>query len=736
MFQEARVRISCGVIESLMLSTTAKEAIKIALSITAGYYIALRFAWLSPTWVAISVAMISLPTAGQSLNKGLLRMGGTLLAFVVGLAYLGLYPQDRWLFFIAFTPYLAFVTYKLTGKNGQYFWYVAGFVSMMIVTALQGGAAHAFIFAVFRALETLVGIMLWTLVSVFIWPRTNLGALINVSRELLATQAQRTRGYQDWLAGHRTDEALQPVQSQEGKLVVQLRQTIEGAASESYEVREVRPLWEQLHGLTSSIMEIGNRLQSGFVDLQQFDITKVIPHLEAFFSELEARYEEARNVLGGQPPAHPCKPMRLVLSPTDVHALDHFQRAAVEVTRHECERLERLTGAMVACARALRGDATEAPRPVPVAQAGPSTGPFGLTPLDPDRIRASIMVVTSMWVASLLWIYFDPPGHAAWYQFVPTLALIAVQTPHLKFGLLKPFAVAYLVGLTVYVFVMPQLSVFWELGLLIFAFSFVAAYFFSGISRIALYLAIFNMLAIENQQTYDFAAVANTYVFTMLAVSLVFGLSYIIRSPRPEKALLSMVRRFFRSGAFLLSHVAASAQPTSLLARAKTAYYRQELQSLPGKLGMWGPMIDHQKYPHNTPDHVINLVASLQVLASRIEMVIETCAAPQATVLIRELRDDFGAWRAVIEQGFTRQAEGPHAEAVANLQERLSVRLTRLNLRIEAALNRVGVGELSDEASRNFYQLLGSCRALSQAAIAYGDAASHIDWVHWREERF
>lgn len=46
------------------LSTNAKEAIKIALAMTLAYYFAMRLQWMNPTWAAISVAFISLPTAG------------------------------------------------------------------------------------------------------------------------------------------------------------------------------------------------------------------------------------------------------------------------------------------------------------------------------------------------------------------------------------------------------------------------------------------------------------------------------------------------------------------------------------------------------------------------------------------------------------------------------------------------------------------------------------------------
>ena len=102
-------------------TTKLKEAFKMSLAMVIAYYIGLWVAWMNPTWAAIAVGMISQPTTGQSINKGILRMGGTLLTFAAGLFYLGIFPQERWWFFISFSPFLGYVTYKMTGKNGQYF---------------------------------------------------------------------------------------------------------------------------------------------------------------------------------------------------------------------------------------------------------------------------------------------------------------------------------------------------------------------------------------------------------------------------------------------------------------------------------------------------------------------------------------------------------------------------------------------------------------------------------------
>ena len=719
----------------ITLSDNAKEAIKISLAMTIAYFVALRFEWMSSAWPAIAVAFISLPTMGQSINKGLLRIGGTLLAFVAGLFFLGLFPQDRWYFFLAFTPYLAFVTYKMTGKDGQYFWFCAGFVSMMIITA-GPGEGSAFEFAAYRTFETIIGVVIWTLVSVFLWPRSNRKTLVAVSRELLDALEQLMDDSRDELIEHGKGEGLRDSRARAGRLAAQLGQIIGAAASESYEVKEKRHLWERLHGLSVSMLEVLDRLQPGYEDLQQIDLEPVEGDLRSYFSVLGSRLREARDALVDKRRGGPREVTRQSFGAPKLEGLNHFLRAAVEVTRTELDQLDPLTQELVECVRGI--GTRDAGEPSSGFAVGSSTitGPLGLPPLDPDRVRATIMVVASMWSASLIWIYFNPPGHQSWYQFVPNIALVAVQTPQVRFALFKPMTYAYTVGLVVYVFVMPQLSSFWQLGVVIFAFSFVAAYFFPGIARFAIYLSIFNMLGISNRQSYDFAAQANVFLFTLLGIMLVVALTYITRSPRPEKAFLSMLGRFFRSSEFLISEPHDTTNRESLLYRMKRAYHLQELRSLPAKLGVWGRQIDSTKFPCNSPARVDDIVSKLQDLACRTEELIEARREPQASRVIGELSGDGQAWRLVIEQGFQEWSERPEVESADDLREKLSIRTAALNTRIETILNRPEKEPLTDRECRGFYRLLDGFRGLSEAAIAYADVARDMDLTQLREERF
>lgn len=718
------------------LSRNAKESIKISLAVTICYYITLRYSWLSSSWCAIAVVFISRLTEGQSFGRGLQRMAGTLVAFVMGLFFIGLFPQDRWLFWLSLSPFLAFVTYKVQGKGGQYFWFVLGFVTLMITTSGSGTSEHAFEYAAFRTLETAIGIMVWTLISVFIWPRTARSDLKQCSQALLVNMQAFMHNYHACIMDQDSYEELKSNWKQNGKLRSQFEQTLDFALSESNEIRENRHLWKRLDQLSMDIAQSMNGLQLGYANLQGIDLEKVLPRIQALFSEFEFRFKYVQSVTTEGFSPYTYNNTSVTLSDKHFHPLDHFQRAAVQLTKNELDKLDALTRSMVACISEIAGYKEKEVKSSIPASSNPAQGLLGLPVLDPDRVRGSIMVVASMWFGALIWIYVNPPGGTSWYYFIPNITLIAVQTPFVKLNIAKLFFLAYMFALAIYIFILPQISTFLELGSIIFLFSAVACYVYPGMERTALFLGMFNILGIENQQNYDVAGQANVVLFTVLALFAVYTLTYITRSPRQEKAFLSMMSRYFRSCEFLVSYIADAAPSESLFERVKLAYYRQELRSLPVKLVAWGGQIDKKKYPNTSIQQILDMLASLQILSYRIEELMAAHKSPQAAILTRGLRDDMCEWRIVIEKRFRKLSDRPEAELADALRGQLSARLRKVNTRIEATFSSIEHGKISEQESRGFYQLLGCFQGLSQAVIAYADTASVIDWEQWREERF
>ena len=114
------------------------------------------------------VAMISLPTAGQSLNKGAMRMLGTLVALTAALAFIAWFAQDRWWFISVLSVHMGFCTYMAAGNKRQYFWFCCAFVCLVICAHAAGDLANAFDVAVLRVQQTGMGILVYTLVSIFL----------------------------------------------------------------------------------------------------------------------------------------------------------------------------------------------------------------------------------------------------------------------------------------------------------------------------------------------------------------------------------------------------------------------------------------------------------------------------------------------------------------------------------------------------------------------------------------
>ena len=726
-----------------MLSRKAKEAIKTGLAFALVYGIALQSDWLNPYWAGFAVAMISLQTAGESIHKGLNRLVGTIPGCIAAIVILALAAQSRWEFLLLTCLWIFFTAYmSMRSRNSTYLWTVAGFVCLVIVTSGASTSEALFQHAVFRVLETAMGIVVYMLISVFLWPQTNAGAIRKASSGLIATQSTICQTGRDVMTGMvdatTIGERRGDLHRQELEQLTQLAQALVAEGSESYEVQEVRPQWDRFLELSTVLRESLDCWQTSMTELALIDLDKVLPGIPAFFEELDCRFEVIQRLVEGGSAEFKPGPVSLSINQTAFGELSHFEQAALAVSRTELEKLQSLTAALFDCALDLSVQAEDnsTPQPLPVSVAAKSG--IKLPLFDLDRLRGAAFAAMVTGAGFCVWIYVDPPGHTGWVFLPGTLALnviLAPQAPVIKF--IKPFAVAATLCICVYVFLMPRLSTYYELGLLLFVCMFIVRYLFTGLAQLMGNIAVINMIPIQNQQTYDFAVLANSLIFMLGAFLFLHLLSYIMGSPRPEKKVLTLLRRFFRSTEFLMSSVIQEpGGKASAFTQWKIAFYLHEMKSLPGKIGVWGKAIDQSKFSSNKPDQVQHLVTALQALMYRIEYLLEARESHQAEALAREMTQSVHAWRESIESIFEKWSDNPGSEPAVDLEQRLAVGLSILEQRIDAVIEQVDRQALSGEEGENFYRLLGAYRGVSEAAVAYAGIAGTIDWVDWHEEKF
>jgi uncharacterized membrane protein YccC len=726
------------------ISPRAREAIKTALGISIAYAVSLSMGWDKPLWAGFTVAFISLATVGHSIRRGILRLLGTLAAGVAALTLIALFAQQRWLLMVALTLYIGFCTYRMLGSRNPYFYFVAAFVCVIILFTGGVESLSAFDTVMARIQETGMGIGVYTLIAVFLWPRSTDASVDDSSRKLVAVQQQLFQAYRGSMAGidAGTDANgdIRTRQMQHAQLSSALAQALDGAEADSYAVRRMRGHWHRFESVASALGEALERWRTSLVEVDGLDLQASFPNLEVFFSELDSRYTQIGRVLNTQQPERMPTVVRVELSRPEADALTHFQRAALATTQVQLERIERLSRELFDCVMDLKN-----PEPTPWWLPGRQAG-GSMFAIDPDRFSAVIRVTAGLWMGFLVWIYADPPASGLLIIFIVAVGMLLVQMPWVPVWKLSvPFAVGALFGGIIYIFVMPQLTSYIGLGSLIFMVTFAIAYLFAAPRLMVLRgsgLAMFLLfISVDNQQAYSFAGYANQVVAIFLATFILIIAANFPASPRPEKVFRRLVTRFFRHAEFLIARLSVDwKQEQGWLKQAKSTIYQHDILQIPRKLSVWGAQIDTQAFPENTPERVQALVNSLDVLAHRINILTEARRSGQADFLVHALLQDVRAWRLVLQDLLRAWSKAP---AFADkdgqwsaLEQTLVMQVEKMEVRIRATFDQTGKPALSDQDYQNFYHLIGAFRLVNEAVIAHGRLAPRIDWTHWQQVRF
>ena len=685
----------------------------------------------------MAVAMISLSTAGQSLNKGAMRMLGTLVALAAAFTFLALFSQDRWLFLVSVSLYVGFCTYMVAGKKRVYFWFVSAFVCLLISIAGGADSQNAFYTGLTRAQETGLGILVYALVSVLLWPQSSAVNLDEVTRKLFTVQLQLYRVYCGLITGERTGEEYKKLKLKEIQLLGQFGQVLMGAQTDTYTVWELRHQWQGFQSQATALMETLERWRESFAAIRELELTELLPNLKPVFLQIDHRLEQIERILNGKEPIPALPRSSLTTNSEKFRSLTHFQQAAVAVTRAQIDDLDQISQSLFDYVQDIKGIKSTDREPR-------RTGRHIFEPvLDPDRLAAAFQVMLTLWISFLVWVYINPPGHDMFVFFATLMALIAAMTHQSVSIMFWPFVYGSAVTGILYVFVMPQLSGYAELGLMIFGVTFGYYYIFwqprQALIKIAGIGVFIALTSIQNQQTYSFAAYANSAAMMILACTLAIAIQFILGSPRPEKVFLRLVARFCRHSEFLLSRVALDRdEQRGLVKRWQMMIYRNDLLEIPAKLAVIGQRIDYKLLSGHTPEQVQTLVNSLQAIGYWIKELVEVRELPQADLLVAAAIEDLRAWRLTAQEQLRFWADNPALAASQSnaIRDRLATRMSSLEEKMGKTFRGLKEGELSQGEMENFYQILGAFRGLSESGIDYTRAAEVIDWKQLKEARF
>ncbi len=705
--------------------------------------IALAMDWERPYWAGLAVIVCSFAATGDSLNKGLLRIGGTLLAVVVSLVLVGLAPQDRWLFFLLMTAWLVLCGYLSAGSSRGYVWTCAGF--SVPILALGGGleSAASFNTVILRAQETGLGILVYSLVSYLLWPTSSRGPFEGAVAEVIEAERQVGRYLLGLMAGRPEDDTAAEMRGRAAPILSRLPAMLDGAEMDSAEIWGRRGTWRRLIGELDALREALERWHGSIADVKGLDLERLLPGLQAFGARLERRFDVIATLLenrsaGDGAVAVASGPADSGLDRGALGSLSHFDRAALIACVDQMQRVDRLSAALlgrIAAARAL-GDEPE-----------PDTGRRSFASravFDPDRFLYALRTFTTVWMAVLIGIYVpDVPDATVIICVAASLCISLVLMPQVSPTIAQgPVSHALLFAGSVYMFLMPHLSRFTELAVLLFVAVFGIAYVFHQPAKFlsrTVWLCVFVLvIGLADEQTYSFYHVAGMSIALFITIGLVTVGGYFPISYQPGERFGHQLRRFFRSCAFLVGDSEWTVgRRASWLDEYRSRFHSREVATLPVKMAVWCPGV--QSLLGGSDSAALKSVLSaLQAIRYR---VVELHSARSALVKrSRTLPDEFRAelidWRSTLGSVFEQLAANPRPAGDTRLEDRLPAKIRALEDHVERLMNGPAGERWSDAEEQGVYRLLAAAREVSDGLVAYEREARALDWRRLRESRF
>ena len=152
------------------LTERTQFAVKVGVALTLSFLIPFSLGWGSASTAATTVIVIA---AGKSFDesvvKGLLRIVGTLSGAAVGIALIAWLPQDRELYLALLSLFVALFLYLGYAYQGDKTIFMLSALTMMIV--FKGGDTQdLFLYGVDRTLMTVLGVVIFMMVGVLLWP--------------------------------------------------------------------------------------------------------------------------------------------------------------------------------------------------------------------------------------------------------------------------------------------------------------------------------------------------------------------------------------------------------------------------------------------------------------------------------------------------------------------------------------------------------------------------------------
>ncbi|GEM_PF-2457092 len=510
---------------STILSNRAKFAIKTAIAVTLSYMIPLALGWGQPNQGAIAIMVIASAGALQeSLEKGVMRVVGTVAGAVVGLGLIALFAQDRAYYLLTLSIIMAIVAYLYYAYKGEKtFWMIMLVVLVMIYSG--DDVDDKFVYALDKSWSTAFGIFVYAMVNIYLWPTKNSKSTTDIFEELL----------QLWQNGTKGDIDNSKLQSAKESFKSSI---IDGVTDYIDTIAFDKKRWIGIYSEVDNINRVFEKLYLLEYPKYKDTLNMAVPNISKAVTEIEMMIREIREFVKSPSVLTIYHDLELEFDTKYLSTLTPLQRVHIVTLQNQ---LTNLHSTLTALTKRLNSILSFEPDINEIIPTDTKINSFNWS--DIDNIKATIVSMLLFWSGVGAWIYINTPQGYTVASLAFIFSLITTFTPINPLALIFVYTLSFIFSFITYVWVLPQLGTGVELGLYMFVYMFITYYLIP--TPLALFFAmglIFQFIV--NDMIFSFEAFITLLLVFYLFLGFLLIFYYIPFSNRAESMFKTAEERF------------------------------------------------------------------------------------------------------------------------------------------------------------------------------------------------
>jgi uncharacterized membrane protein YgaE (UPF0421/DUF939 family) len=710
------------ILRTFTLSDKLKFAIKASLAMAFAYLIPLSLGWSQPGTAAITVMLIAaMGSVGDSVNKGVLRVIGTVIGAVLGMSLIGLFPQDRVLYLIFTSIVVTILLYLARAYKGDITIFLLSAITLMGMFQ-NGEVANVFITGIDKTFMTIVGIAIYTFIGVFLWPVHVKDTSIENATTLSETQMKL------YLQRDGENEVRKPLQKELLAQEQLLNTSIIASDSSSDVMNFSRTQWHDIVGNYKNIDEL-------LILLSYHDKTSFADEMSTYINNYQTLNSEILTLLEALPLAW--KEQKEVSLPETfkvqyesgkIEELSQLDRASLTSTVSDMLKLRKQL-----CKLAEKLNSLISPMPT-FFTLEDTVKPSTFLWFDMEDMKGSLITFIIFWASVLLWIFVNPPGGFTIVVLATGLSIITTFSPLKPSLLIIIFSLSFVFATAMYVMVLPNLHYGWELGLFVFGYAFIGFYFVNP--KIAVFFLLGTAtLGIGNEMNYNFDVFLITlFIFYAFLFILLF-FYYIPFSTKPEHLFLIMKKRFFKLSQDLLQrNNNLELNKGTFLGRIAANYSTKHLMGTVKKMQLWASQLDDKYFDDIDKKRLLGFTKECETFTYLLQMMYQKDAQMSNNPLIRSFMEVHNKNRLADLMG--EYAAGKEVKEVAATWRDETKIVTKIEEGLKTFLSDVKPGQYSEKEIIEFYENISLRRNVWLSFFSCQNMMETLDFKVLERSRF